>query len=74
MTIPLAHRFKRNGAIPISAALMILWTTIQMVYWGKARFRFPLYPFLIVMAAASCYYLTRKSAEHISKFQNRDQQ
>lgn len=74
MTLPLADRFKRNGAIPFSGALMFLWTAIQLVYWGKARFRFPLYPFLIVMAAASCYYLTRKSAEHIGNLQKRDQQ
>jgi len=73
MTLPLANRFKRNSAIPFAGGLMVMWTIIQLVYWGKARFRFPLYPFLIVMAAASCYYLTRKSAEQISLLQKRDQ-
>ena len=56
--ILLFQKLRSDSIVQLSTALVILWTMIPLIYWGKARFRFPLYPFLIVMAASSCYYLT----------------
>jgi len=55
--IYLLYYYKNNDTLFFANILMIFWIIIHIIYWGKARFRFPFYPFLIVMTASTCYYL-----------------